>query len=357
MMRESLRHWGTVLFAVSLGAAVLTGCGSDEPDTVEATFTMPRTYEQLDLASPEATVDEFISAFVRRDYVTAALILHPDTQRTMAAAIAAGDLSGLVTSGLEAAVVARIAVEQGGDHVLEAGRVFEIAMEEAMANGGFHVDLASGADGLTLRSSDQFTAVVDGILATNGNDVVFELAPTTDGRWRIRSVRLANGLPSQIPFSGTPSVMAPERRIESTDVWRSTLPNSDPQELLQTVAALIGSGDHVSLYLLLDTTAQQAVVDRLASEPDPNHGLVASRLDARLDTVGFAVDLAGLGAVPSDIMTTSLQVGPGEALTFLVPLGDDGLDVTLSRDSTGGWRLRRMVPIGDITAPSPFVIG
>ena len=90
MMRESLRHWGTVLFAVSLGAAVLTGCGSDEPDTVEATFTMPRTYEQLDLASPEATVDEFISAFVRRDYVTAALILHPDTQVTMAAAIAAG---------------------------------------------------------------------------------------------------------------------------------------------------------------------------------------------------------------------------------------------------------------------------
>ena len=151
--------------------------------------------------------------------------------------------------------------------------------------------------------------------------------------------------------------MAPERRIESTDVWRSTLPNSDPQELLQTVAALIGSGDHVSLYLLLDATAQQAVVDRLASGPDPNHGLVASRLDARLDMVGFAVDLAGLGAVPSDIMTTSLQVGPGEALTFLVPLGDDGLDVTLSRDSTGGWRLRRMVPIGDITAPSPFVIG
>ena len=44
---------------------MLTGCGSDEPDTVEATFTMPRTYEQLDLASPEATVDEFISAFVR----------------------------------------------------------------------------------------------------------------------------------------------------------------------------------------------------------------------------------------------------------------------------------------------------
>ena len=35
MMRESLRHWGTVLFAVSLGAAVLTGCGGHEPDTVE----------------------------------------------------------------------------------------------------------------------------------------------------------------------------------------------------------------------------------------------------------------------------------------------------------------------------------
>ena len=99
------------------------------------------------------------------------------------------------------------------------------------------------------------------------------------------------------------------------------------------------------------------MVDRLAAASDPNHGLVASQLDARLDTVGFPVDVTEIDGVPGDTMTTSLQVEPGEALTFMVPLGDEALDVTMSRDSTGAWRLRRMVPVGDITAPTPFVIG
>ena len=134
-MRELLRRWGTVLIAVSLGAVSLTGCGSDQPETVEPAFTLPRSYEDLDLATPEGAVAEFVSAFVRRDYVTAALILHRDTQATMGATIGTDDLSGLVTAQIQAGVVARIAVERGGDHVLEAGRVFEVAMEEAMANG------------------------------------------------------------------------------------------------------------------------------------------------------------------------------------------------------------------------------
>ena len=120
--------------------------------TAKVESSRTRTYEDLDLSGPEAAVAEFISAFIRRDYIAAALILHPD---------ATDDERGrrerphrTRRSNAEPAVVARMAIERDGDHLLGGVRVFEMAMEEAMTNGGFIVDLASGAEGLTLRSSD-----------------------------------------------------------------------------------------------------------------------------------------------------------------------------------------------------------
>ncbi|HBU02984.1 MAG TPA: hypothetical protein DEA70_00720, partial [Acidimicrobiaceae bacterium] len=192
-MRALILRWALPVLILAL---VTASCGDDgDTQQVESSFTPPRTYEDLDLSGPEAAVAEFISAFVRRDYIAAALILHPDAQRAISASVAENDLTGLITPNAEPAVVARLAIERNSDHLLDGMRVFEMAMEETMANGGFIVDLASGAEGLTLRSSDQFGAVVEGILSTNGNDVVFELAPTSDERWRIRSARLTNGTP------------------------------------------------------------------------------------------------------------------------------------------------------------------
>lgn len=356
-MRELTRRRGTVWLVVVLGVMVLAGCGGNEPETVEPTFTLPRTYEELDLSTPQAAVEEFMSAFVRRDYVTASLILHRDTQATLEQSIATTNVTGLVAPEIQAAVLARLTVEREGDHLMEAGRAFEIAMEAAMADGGFKIDLASGADGLNLRSEDRFSAIVEGILATNGNDVTFELAPATDGRWRVRSVRLADGSPTEVPFSGTPSVASPARPGEAAAVWRSALPSADPQELVETLAAVGSAGDHVSLYLLLDRSAQEAVADALGVQPGADHALLSSRLDERLDAVGLGIDFGDLGRVSSDVMATSQQVEPGEALTFMLAHGEVGLDVTMSRDSTGAWRLRRLVTAGDITAPSPFPLG
>jgi hypothetical protein len=84
-VRAPVRRW--ILLVLTL-ALVTASCGGDDGgDTqqVESSFTPPRTYEDLDLSGPEAAVAEFISAFVRRDYIAAALILHPDAQRTMSA--------------------------------------------------------------------------------------------------------------------------------------------------------------------------------------------------------------------------------------------------------------------------------
>ncbi len=250
-----------------------------------------------------------------------------------------------------------MAIERNGDHLLDGMRVFEMAMEEAMTNGGFIVDLASGAEGLTLRSSDQFGAVVEGILSSNGSDVVFELAPTSDERWRIRSARLANGTPLQIPFSGTPTVDSPSRNLEPRNIWRSTLPNDSPQELLDTILTLVGLGDYVSLYLLLDETGQRGAAEQLPPSISRDHDLVAMLLDTRLDTAGFPVDVTDADPIASETLTIAQDVGIGEAITFAVTVGENALDVTMARDSTGAWRLRRMVPAGELTAPTPFPLG
>ena len=356
-VRAPVRRWTLLVLILALVTASCGGGGGDDTQQVESSFTPPRTYEDLDLSGPEAAVDEFISAFVRRDYIAAALILHPDAQRAVSTAVNENDLTGLITPNAEPAAVARMAIERNGDHFLDGMRVFEMAMEEAMTNGGFIVDLASGAEGLTLRTSDQFGAVVEGILSSNGSDVVFELAPTSDERWRIRSARLANGTPLQIPFSGTPTVDSPSRNLEPRDIWRSTLPNDSPQELLDTIVTLVGLGDYVSLYLLLDETGQRSAAEQLPPSISRDHDLVAMLLDTRLDTAGFPVDVTDADPIASETLTIAQDVGIGEDITFAVTVGENALDVTMARDSTGAWRLRRMVPAGELTAPTPFPLG
>ncbi len=356
-VQAPVRRWALLVLILALVAASCGGGGGDDTQQIESSFTPPRTYDDFDLTGPQAAVAEFISAFVRRDYIAAALILHPDAQRAMSTAVAEDDLTGLIAPNAEPAVVARMTIERNGDHLLDGMRVFELAMEEAMANGGFTVDLASGTKGLTLRSSDQFGAVVEGILSTNGNNVVFELAPTPDKRWRIRSARLANGTPLQIPFSGTPTVDSPARNLEPRDIWRSTLPNESPQELLDTIVTLVGLDDYVSLYLLLDEAGQRGAAEQLPPSISSDHGLVAMLLDIRLDTTGFPVDVTDVDPIASETLAIAQDVGIGEAITFAVTVGENALDVTMSRDSTGAWRLRRMVPVGELTVPTPFSLG
>ncbi len=356
-VRAPVRRWTLLVLILALVTASCGGGGGNDTQQVESSFTPPRTYEDLELSGPEAAVDEFISAFVRRDYIAAALILHPDAQRAVSTAVSENDLTGLITPNAEPAAVARMAIERNGDHFLDGMRVFEMAMEEAMTNGGFIVDLASGAEGLTLRTSDQFGAVVEGILSSNGSDVVFELSPTSDERWRIRSARLANGTPLQIPFSGTPTVDSPSRNLEPRDIWRSTLPNDSPQELLDTIVTLVRLGDYVSLYLLLDETGQRGAAEQLPPSISRDHGLVAMLLDTRLDTAGFPVDVTDADPIASETLKIAQDVGIGEAITFAVTVGENALDVTMARDSAGAWRLRRMVPVGELTAPTPFPLG
>ena len=112
MVRELIRRRGTVWLVAVLGVMLLSGCGGGETESVEPTFTLPRTYVDLDLATPEGAVAEFVSAFVRRDYGTAGLIPHRDTQATMEAAFATADLSAVTAPEIQASVLALFARRQ-----------------------------------------------------------------------------------------------------------------------------------------------------------------------------------------------------------------------------------------------------
>ena len=120
---------------------------------------------------------------------------------------------------------------------------------------------------------------------------------------------------------------------------------------------LVGLGDYVSLYLLLDETGQRGAAEQLPPSISSDHGLVAMLLDTRFDTASFPVDVTDADPIASETLTIAQDVGTGEAITFAVTVGENALDVTMARDSTGAWRLRRMVPVGELTAPTPFSLG
>lgn len=320
------------------------------------TFTLPRTYDQLDLGTPAAAVAEFSSAFVRRDFVTAMLLLHPATQASMATDVTNADFSTWVMPEVEPAVRARIELERGGDHRLDALRVFEIAMEEATVNGGFRVDLAGGVEDVTTRSADAFTAVVDATLTASETPVVFELAPMSDGKWRVRHVRLENGSATELPFSGRPVLGSPVRILDAATTWRASLPNDTPNDLMRTVATLVDARDYVSVYLLLDGPAQREIGLLLPTNGTADNHVPAAVLDDVLDTAGFPVDLSTIELGPSEPPEADSQAA-GESFTFMVADGDLGLDVTVTLDTSGGWRLHRLAVVGDLASPVPFAVG
>jgi len=334
-------------------AALAASCGGGETKGESApAFTPPRTYDQLDLDDPAAAVTEFASAFVRRDFVAAMLVLHPSTQVAMATDVTAADFGTWVMPDLEPAVQARIELERGGDHHLDALRVFEVAMEEASRNGGFRVDLVGGIDDVRVRTADGFTAVVDAVLTASDEAVVFELGPTADGRWRVRQARLENGSATELPFSGRPILGSPVRRLDVATTWRAALPNGSPLELLQTIATLVAMGDHFSLYLLLDARAQRDIAALLPPQTSGIHEITGARLDEALDEAGFVFDLSGLVPMPEPPEAAATE--PGGSFTFLVTAGETDFDVTVSLDGAGGWRLHRLAVVGDLASPVPF---
>ena len=62
---------------------------------------------------------------------------------------------------------------------------------------------------------------------------------------------------------------------------------------------LVGLGDYVSLYLLLDETGQRGAAEQLPPSISRDHGLVAMLLDTRLDTAGFPVDVTDADPIAS----------------------------------------------------------
>ena len=83
--------------------------------------------------------------------------------------------------------------------------------------------------------------------------------------------------------------------------------------------------------------------------------MTAAVLDDVLDLGGFPIDLGAIEVGDTE-PAGSDSAGAGGTLTFMVPDGDVGLDVTVRLDATGGWRLHRIAVVGDLASPVPFPI-
>jgi len=96
------------------------------------------------------------------------------------------------------------------------------------------------------------------------------------------------------------------------------------------------------------------VADRLDDFDDPNHAFLPATFDTFMDIHGVPEALTKFDVLPTSMLGEILELEPGDQITFAVEIDNDLHDVTLTVDLDGRWRLRRLVPAGAITLPSPF---
>ena len=107
---------------------------------------------------------------------------------------------------------------------------------------------------------------------------------------------------------------------------------------------------------MLDSPAPREIGLLLPADGTANSAVTAAVLDDVFDSTGFPLDLSTIELKASEPPEAKVLV-PGDSFTFLVANGDEGLDVTVTLDMSGGWRLHRLAKVGDLASPTPFPIG
>ena len=168
----------------------------------------PRTYyEGLDLASPETAVQTFVDAFSRDDFPTVWLILHKDTQFMIPQRLNLLQYSALIKTDQFDEVKMDISLLSkglgAGEHSeADAGYVFDQFMLAARKHSAFIIDLTGPVEILSSQSSmtrnDDPAVDVTVKVEQTGETVIFRMAQSLSGRWRVYMVFHPggeNGLP------------------------------------------------------------------------------------------------------------------------------------------------------------------
>ena len=332
----------------------LSACGDDsEPSSGGSGGLLPITYNEIDLTRPDAAVEAFVGAFERGDFITTALIFHPDTQQMMQNQLRDSNQSAWVNAEAWSELSSRLLLDANDDHVYETLRMFDLAMQSGVATGGLRVDLSEGTNSVLVVTSDDFTALVEVVLTATAEVVTFELAAVPSGRWRIRQVRHGGGDLGEFPFSGhgsVPSVPKPER---TTQGWDTLLPAESPSQTIETIARLVTKGDHLSLYFLLTGSSQRRALESLDSYISKEHTLGPTVLDERLDETGFPFDLANYTKLSDPVIVGTES---NRTATVEITTPTTALTATLAEDSSGRWRLEQLRASDGESSIVPFPI-
>ena len=261
-----------------------------------------------------------------RDYIAAALILHPDAQRAVSTAVNENNLTGPHHTERRTGGSWPGWRSNATATLLGGMRVFEMAMEEAMTNGGFIVDLASGAEGSPcerrISSARSSKASSPPTAATSSSNS--PRPPTSVGESAQSDSPTAR--PSD-PFSGTPTVDSPSE---------PRTPRHLAQHAPQRFTA--GTPRH-------DRDARRTRRLRLAvSAPDDRSAAPQSSYyhRSRPTTVSLRCCSTPDSIPPASRSTSPMPSHcernpddrPGcrdrEAITFAVTVGENALDVTMS---------------------------
>ena len=331
------------------------GCGSDEPETHSGGL-LPVSYGELDLSTPELAVNAFIGAFADGDFITAALIFHPATQQAMQQAMDDETFYDWVDGAGHSALVARLTAEIGGDHYIDAMRMFDLAMQSAATAGGLRFDLTKGASEIVTTVEDSRAALIDVTMRATGLTAIIEMGRSQAGDWRVRQIRYANGGMNEFPFSGNPALPNGPTELTSFDGWIQLLPADTPEATVATISRLVAKGDHLSIYLLLAAASQrQALLPLSALEQfgGVEHGFGPAALDERLDATGFPYDIDKIIEIQDGEPVTAAGA---TTATLIITTETMELEVRLLLDTTNRWRLRQIFPIGGSDAVMPFPI-
>ncbi|MDG2219239.1 MAG: hypothetical protein P8L46_14475 [Acidimicrobiales bacterium] len=331
------------------------GCGSAEPETHSGGL-LPVSYAELDLSTPELAVNAFVDAFADGDFITVALIFHPATQQAMHQAMDDETFYDWVDGAGQGALVGRLTAELGGDHYIDALRMFDLAMQSGATAGGLRFDFTKGASEIVTTVEDSRAALLDVTMRATGLSATFEMARSQAGDWRVRQIRYANGGMNEFPFSGDPPLPNGPTELASFDKWYQLLPADTPAATVETIGRLVARGDHLSIYFLLAAVSQrQSLLPLKAFDHfgGVEHNFGPAALDERLDATGFPYDIDKIVEIQSG---EPLTAAGATTATVIITTETMELEARLLRDTTNRWRLRQLFPVGASDAVVPFPI-
>lgn len=366
-----MRTIGTAL-AVLLALAVLAISCSD--DTAEAYAVLP--LNQLNLATPEATLLTFTERIEAGDMRNAALILDPALLQAAELRAESPIVRGLIAPRYIDAVLTDLESLRPNTK-LNIARA-EFILTYAAQQGGLPVDLIGGIRGIELLSVDADGAALRGILNATGEPVDALMVQVQDETWRLHQLLVEGGDPDAAPLSGPHDAASTPLENRSTLVDR--LPMSTPTETVESLSAAFDNDDWHTFLALLHPDAQEPFLFAYAySEGDrflspvgvesllpfyddtsvvfnaPGEMLAARMLEIAATADGLHTSLH-IDSIDSVIEADGPNASIGVA-TVTATAGGEPITIELERTQDTRWRIQSIVGPGGDTTLDPWTAG